>query len=221
MEHVLSSVSGFLQSLGLEVLFLQVFILAFLAAFPIGPLAMMALQETNMHGKKHGLKIALCATLGDTLIAFVSAFTFMAVLNFIQDNQNGVYLAISVLLIFCGLYFLISPKIQSRGKFNVFYKVRQNKKALYTFSFLWSAFYPGNIIIYMMICFTLAGLGHSFSEISIFFEYIVPLFLGTWLIWSLWVLIGAKLKKSVPIFIKTFAVAFIAIGLNLLLTRVI
>ncbi|MEC8467329.1 MAG: hypothetical protein VXY83_03135 [Pseudomonadota bacterium] len=246
MQEILTLCQGYLTSLGVQSLFIQAFIFGAILALPVGPWSIFAMQQTQTYGRPHGFLIGLTATLADACVAAITAYKFKDLYPWLQSHENSIYIFSSVMMMVFGLFFLFKKnpnkqvqKSEISGlkhlaiqalKF-VGFKGQQAKKSykklvqshrfVYLATFVWSAFHPAHILSYVVICFLVQSLGHDLTQVNVALEYVLPIFLATISMWSLWIFFGKKFGKVTFYLIKIFGAAFLITGFNLFFSNVL
>ncbi|MFT7433415.1 MAG: threonine/homoserine/homoserine lactone efflux protein [Alphaproteobacteria bacterium] len=221
MEQILAFVQNFITASGIESLFLQVFILGLVTALPVGPWNIIALEQTSMHGKKHGLLIAFTASFSNAICAFSVMFFFTFFSHVIAGNMNLINISIAVMLVAFGLYFLMK-KINTKRQ-RISKKEQESNLYFYFKTFIASVLNPAIWVTYIFVCFIVQELTFDLNKVHIFIEFTLPLFLGTWLMWSVFIIIANShfFARFIPTVLRVFSVGFITAGLFIIYTTTV
>lgn len=241
MENLLQLVQNFISSTGIESIFIQVFIIGLVTSVPIGPWSVVAIEQTKKYNKIHGLTIAFIASFADILMALIALYFFTKLYTFAQSNITFIYLFTGGMLTVFGIFFLIRKTkpsnkhkhhrkiISLMGFFNInkalanrlYSRVMQSHAFIYIATFIWSFLHPGNILTYLTICMIVQNMNENFLTMNVITDFAVPLFLGTWLMWSCGILLGNMLSKHLNIIFKTFGIGFVLAGTHLIFNNII
>ena len=232
MAEVMTLIQAWIANIGVDTLFLTVFILGIVATLPIGPLSVVALDQSHKYGRNHGLAMATCAILGDMVGIGITLFFYKSIQWLTEEYQLFIYTFLSILMLLFGFVFLFKKKraeslkkkvIHWLNKFKVkkelseklYQSLSRSHKFTYLFSFLWSAFHIGNLITYGTISLIITAMGNNLSENSTLAEYLLALFLGTAVMWYGWILLGELkfMKKLTFWLVKTFGFVFVVAGI--------
>jgi threonine/homoserine/homoserine lactone efflux protein len=93
----------------LDWVFLKGLAIGFLIAAPVGPVNVLCVRRTLVHGRLAGLASGLGAALADTLFGAVAAFGVLFVAEFLIDHQRDLVFAGAAFLIVLGVRTLLKP----------------------------------------------------------------------------------------------------------------
>jgi Putative threonine efflux protein len=80
------------------------FIIGVLVSAPMGPVGLLCIQRTLNKGRWHGFATGIGATLSDILYAGITCLGMGFVIDFIENHQEPLQLAGSILLLLYGIY---------------------------------------------------------------------------------------------------------------------
>jgi arginine exporter protein ArgO len=243
MQEILAIVQSFLESWGIQSLFLQVFILGAICTLPIGPWSVVAMDQTKKYGKRHGLIIAIIATVGTMTIAAATVYSFTWLYPWMHNNLQSIYMFTSILLLIFGFVFLFKKKeksiqaenaptpvkdfafkilawcgIQDELAEKVYARLSDSHKFTYLVTFIWCSLHPGNILTYSLVCLIIQSLGHDFAIVNIPLDYLWPLLLSTAFMWIGWVLFGKLIDRFLFYIVKGFGILFVFAGIHMFYT---
>lgn len=150
--------------------------IGFFVAVPVGPVAILCIQRTLTHSKRHGLISGIGAATADAVYGTVAAFGLTMVANFIKTHQTPFRIAGSLILCMLAVQtFFKKIKEQSQP-------VTPSMHAGNFFSTLFLTLMNPLTILAFMAIFAGSGLGHCEPHEA---AYLVSgVFLGS----SLWFL---------------------------------
>tara|TARA_R110000868_G_scaffold190862_1_gene434726 strand:+ start:30457 stop:31107 length:651 start_codon:yes stop_codon:yes gene_type:complete len=207
MEEFLLTIQDYILSAGIDSLFIQVVILAAVAAFPVGPWSIVALDQSTQHGKKHGLIIAGIATIGHTANATIAAYFFPTINVWLQEYIHIFYIVAGIFMFGFGVYFLFKKKNQHIKSLD-----KKSHTAIYISTALVSFAHPLTLITYIFVCFIIQSLGTDMAHISIWKDFTFPLFFATMIMWGGWIFVGSVLSRFITPIFRIFGLAFIYVG---------
>ncbi|MCQ2130442.1 MAG: LysE family transporter [Bacteroidales bacterium] len=91
-------------------------LIGLIAAIPVGPVAVMAVQKSISDGRKPGLSCGLGGTFVDTICATIAVFAISSLGDLIDRNAHLISLVGGILIIFLGIMMILS-------------KIKENKEA--------------------------------------------------------------------------------------------
>src|ERR1035437_2148038 len=129
--------------------FLKGIIVGFALAVPIGPIGIICIRKTLLHGSIQGRIIGVAAATADMLYSCVAAFGITYIAHFIEHERLWIKLIGGVLLIFFGIKtFLTKPSIpdndlsESKGLksfISTLFLTLTNPLTFFVFIFIFSA----------------------------------------------------------------------------------
>jgi threonine/homoserine/homoserine lactone efflux protein len=93
----------------LQNFFLKGVIIGVLVAAPIGPVNILTVRRTLVHGHVIGLATGLGAALGDTILGAIAAFGFGWIIGTLNEQQLWVSLIGAVILVIVGIKTMLRP----------------------------------------------------------------------------------------------------------------
>jgi threonine/homoserine/homoserine lactone efflux protein len=90
-------------------------VIGLIVALPIGPVNLICIRRTLALGPMNGFVSGIGAAVGDGVFAFIMAFGFTAVVQWIHGLSNWLELGGGVLLIFFGVSTFASDPLHGRG----------------------------------------------------------------------------------------------------------
>ena len=97
--------------------FLKGLAIGFMIAAPVGPVNVLCIRRTLVHGRLAGYASGLGAALADTLFGAVAAFGVLFVTDFLIAHQFGLALAGAAFLIVLGIRTLLrAPPVLQAGR---------------------------------------------------------------------------------------------------------
>jgi len=90
------------------VLLLDGAVVGFGIAAPVGPVAMLSIDQTLRHGWRSGFTVGMAAALGDTVYGFCAAFGLAVVADFLMSHEQELRLIGGLFLIAYGGYLLLT-----------------------------------------------------------------------------------------------------------------
>ncbi|GBU07828.1 hypothetical protein AwDysgo_11590 [Bacteroidales bacterium] len=88
----------------METILYKGFLIGILVSAPMGPIGLLCIQRTLNKGRWHGFASGLGATVSDAIYALLTCLGMSFIFDFIQNNQDILQLAGSLLLMFFGVY---------------------------------------------------------------------------------------------------------------------
>ena len=89
-------------------LLLDGMVVGFGIAAPVGPVAMLCIEQTLRHGWRSGVTIGTAAALGDAVYGFCAAFGLAFVADFLMAHERELRLVGGLFLIVYGGYLLLT-----------------------------------------------------------------------------------------------------------------
>ena len=93
----------------LQYLYLKGVIIGVLVAAPIGPVNILTVRRTLVHGRVIGLVTGLGAALGDTILGAIAAFGFGWIIGTLTQHQLWVSLIGATILVVVGIKTMLRP----------------------------------------------------------------------------------------------------------------
>jgi len=164
-------------------------VLGFLLAAPIGPMAMLCIQNTFRAGFSAGIRVGLGIATGDAIYAALAAFGINAVSNFFLSYQRGIQIVGGILLLFLGIQILRSAArlLQLESNTNV------NATRLYFSSIFLTLMNPMTIAVY-----SAAFSSITFDTQSIFtsFLMVAGVFFGSLIWWFILAFLSKFFRRN-------------------------
>lgn len=91
-------------------------IIGLIAAIPVGPVAIMAVQKSISDGRKPGLSCGLGGTFVDTLCATIAVFAISSLGDFIDRNSRVISLVGGLLVAILGVSMMFAKIKEHRGE---------------------------------------------------------------------------------------------------------
>ncbi|GAB6012015.1 LysE family translocator [Viscerimonas tarda] len=87
-------------------------LIGFLTSAPMGPIGVLCVQRTLNEGRMHGLFTGLGASLSDVLFAIIAGLGMSFIIDFVEANQNPLFVLGSMVLM--GLGYVVSRSNPSK-----------------------------------------------------------------------------------------------------------
>lgn len=100
---------------------LKGFLIGICASVPIGPIAMLVIQESLSKGRRAGFMTGLGSTLVDTLFTIVAIFALAFTEAFIASNRNFILVGGGIVVALIGVYMTFSDpfrKLRADGRYS-------------------------------------------------------------------------------------------------------
>lgn len=100
---------------------LKGFLIGICASVPIGPIAMLVIQESLSKGRRAGFMTGLGSTLVDTLFTIVAIFALAFTEAFIASNRNFILVGGGIVVALIGVYMTFSDpfrKLHADGRYS-------------------------------------------------------------------------------------------------------
>ena len=166
-------------------------VLGFSVAAPVGPIGLLCIQRTLMHGRLAGFLSGLGATTADALYGAVAAFGFTLVTDFLVSQHRWLQFAGGLFLCYLGIKTLLAKPADRTATAQ-----GQGLWGMYLSTLLLTVTNPMTILSFAAM---FAGLGVAASAHSTgsAVQMVLGVFLGSALWWSLLSVGVGFLKKRV------------------------
>lgn len=90
-------------------LFIKGLIIGVVISMPMGPISILCIQRTLLHGVKIGLMTAIGSSLADGVFGSIAAFGLTAIADFLSGYQTWIHVIGAIFLVYLGVAMLRSP----------------------------------------------------------------------------------------------------------------
>lgn len=166
-------------------------VLGFSVAAPVGPIGLLCIQRTLMHGRLAGFLSGLGATTADALYGAVAAFGFTLLTDFLISQQRWLQLAGGLFLCYLGMKTLLAKPADREA-------TAQGKGlwGMYLSTLFLTVTNPLTILSFAAM-FAGLGVAASANSAGSAVQMVAGVFLGSALWWSLLSVGGGFLKKKI------------------------
>ncbi|MGY9005250.1 MAG: LysE family translocator [Alphaproteobacteria bacterium] len=177
--------------------FLKGLIVGFLVAAPVGPVAIMCMQRTIVHGKGAGYVCGLGAALADTVIGAIAALGLGFMADQIAASQGWLQMIGGTIVIIMGLKLLLSAalKIKTQNDLGIVHKFNSHLGNFVT-AFALMITNPITIVSFAAI-FAAINIGHIGTHPLWGAALVGGIFVGGLLWWTVLVSISSLLRKRI------------------------
>ena len=166
-------------------------VLGFSVAAPVGPIGLLCMQRTLMHGRLAGFFSGLGATTADALYGAVAAFGFTLVTDFLVRQQEWLQTVGGLFLIYLGIKTLLSKPADRSATAK-----GQGMWGMYLSTLLLTITNPLTILSFAAM-FAGLGVASSASSTGSAVQMVLGVFLGSALWWGLLSVGVGFLKKRI------------------------
>ncbi len=175
------------------------FIIGFIAAAPLGPLRLLCLRKSLVHGISSGILSALGISVAFFLWSFIAVHGLASFSHWIQLEHQPIEIVIGLFLILYGLNTIFnSPKVEYPTL------KRNNKFADFFSTFILMFLNPSTFVMFTAL-FTIFGIAKGQIGVGGSLAISFAVFLGTYLMWIMISYLLQHVRKKVD---DTFIMKF-------------
>ncbi len=162
--------------------FIKGLIIGFSIAAPVGPIGLLCIQRTLIHGRVSGFVSGLGAATADSIYGSIAGFGLTIVSHFLIDQRMGIHLLGGVFLLLLGLKGLFAKPVASVARTS---NPARGIGWHYLSTFLLTMTNPMTILSFLAV-FAALGVGNSTHEYANATFTVIGVFVGSATWW--WIL---------------------------------
>ena len=177
------------------------FLLGLGSAIPLGPIALLVINNTIKHNRRQGMATGIGGSLADTLFAAISLLTISIFHEFITDNRDIIAVTGGFIITFAGLFILLKDKTPDNTRTDSARTLSIRNKLQYGMiaqSFLLAISNPG-ALFWSISLISILKIGKMTDNITSAITTLCFVFIGSVTYWIVATKIISKLRSKIEV----------------------